>query len=117
MCRGAGTKEWDPNSGPTPPLYKRARLASSGRYSNSARKQTFSNNHSSSGRRSVKMRGLKLLILVLFGVTLILSIRIMVTGQSSTDPAASQAPAGFDNLTNGFLTQVEFNKAKASFEE
>src|SRR5262249_42413412 len=35
--------------------------------------------------------------------------------QSQTGP--TEAPTGFDNLTNGFLTQAEFDAAKATFEE
>jgi len=31
--------------------------------------------------------------------------------------AITEAPAGFDNLTNGFLSQVDFDAAKAVFEE
>jgi len=40
------------------------------------------------------------------------SLSFTVQGQSATE-----APAGFDNLTNGFLTQAEFDAAKAAFEE
>src|SRR5438270_1437995 len=35
-----------------------------------------------------------------------------VWGQSATE-----APAGYDNLTNGFLSQTDFNADKATFEE
>src|SRR5436190_15886453 len=31
--------------------------------------------------------------------------------------SATEAPAGFDNLTNGVLTQADFNAARATFEE
>ena len=31
--------------------------------------------------------------------------------------AATEAPAGFDNLTNGFTTQTQFNLDLASFDE
>ena len=61
------------------------------------------------------MKGLKVLVVVLFGATLFLPIKSMVEGQSIV--AAPEAPTGFDNLTNGFVSQVEFNKAKAAFEE
>ena len=61
------------------------------------------------------MKGLKVLVVVLFGATLFLPIKSMVEGQSIV--AAPEAPTGFDNLTNGFVSQVEFNKAKASFED
>src|SRR5437773_11797303 len=30
---------------------------------------------------------------------------------------ATEAPAGFDNQTNGFLTQVDYDAARATFEE
>jgi len=40
------------------------------------------------------------------------SFAITVEGQSATE-----APAGFDNRTNGFLTQADFDAAKATFEE
>src|SRR5438093_8804679 len=41
------------------------------------------------------------------------SLSLTVQGQGG----ATEAPAGFDNLTNGFLTQADFNAAKATFEE
>jgi CxxC motif-containing protein (DUF1111 family) len=34
-----------------------------------------------------------------------------------TQGGATEAPAGFDNTTNGFLTQADFDAAKATFEE
>jgi len=40
------------------------------------------------------------------------SFAITVEGQ-----AATEAPAGFDNRTNGLLTQADFDAAKAAFEE
>src|ERR1044071_1027598 len=40
------------------------------------------------------------------------SFTLRVEGQGATE-----APAGFDNLTNGVLTQADFNAAKATFEE
>src|SRR6185295_18262523 len=40
------------------------------------------------------------------------SFAITVEGQ-----AATEAPAGFDNRTNGLLTQADFDAAKATFEE
>ena len=44
----------------------------------------------------------------------VLSFSLVVQGQSA---AAPEAPAGFDNRTNGMLTQADFNSAKAVFEE
>ena len=41
------------------------------------------------------------------------SFTLVVEGQGG----ATEAPAGFDNLTNGFVTQAEFDAAKATFEE
>jgi CxxC motif-containing protein (DUF1111 family) len=40
------------------------------------------------------------------------SFVLTVEGQSATE-----APAAFDNLTNGFLTQADFDLARATFEE
>ncbi|HKB14098.1 MAG TPA: di-heme oxidoredictase family protein [Vicinamibacterales bacterium] len=40
------------------------------------------------------------------------SFTLAVYGQG-----ASEAPAGFDNLTNGFVTQAEFDAARTTFEE
>ncbi len=34
-----------------------------------------------------------------------------------TQSGATEAPTGFDNLTNGFLTQADFDAAKLTFEE
>jgi CxxC motif-containing protein (DUF1111 family) len=41
------------------------------------------------------------------------SFTLVVEGQGG----ATEAPAGFDNQTNGFVTQAEFDAAKATFEE
>jgi CxxC motif-containing protein (DUF1111 family) len=41
------------------------------------------------------------------------SFTLVVEGQSG----ATEAPAGFDNATNGFVSQPEFDAAKATFEE
>jgi CxxC motif-containing protein (DUF1111 family) len=48
----------------------------------------------------------------------IVALSFVVQGQS--DAAASpprEAPTGFDNLTNGFISQAEFDAALATFEE
>src|SRR5713226_2081990 len=42
------------------------------------------------------------------------SFSFTAQGQSA---AATEAPAGFDNLTNGFLSQADFDAAKLTFEE
>ena len=57
------------------------------------------------------MKYLKLCVLTLFAVAIAPAVR-NIAGQG-----AQEAPAGFDNLTNGFVNQPEFNRAKASFEE
>jgi CxxC motif-containing protein (DUF1111 family) len=53
-------------------------------------------------------------VLLLAGATAawVLALSYSVEGQ-----AATEAPAGFDNLTNGFVTQANFNVAKDTFEE
>jgi CxxC motif-containing protein (DUF1111 family) len=43
----------------------------------------------------------------------VLSFSLVVQGQGG----ATEAPAGFDNKTNGMLTQADFDSAKAVFEE
>jgi CxxC motif-containing protein (DUF1111 family) len=60
------------------------------------------------------MKILKLTVVTLFVVTLALSTasRLRVNSQSATE-----APAGFDNLTNGFLTQATMDADRGVFEE
>src|SRR3954470_2017253 len=60
------------------------------------------------------MRLVKLSLVTAFAVALALSTasRLRVSGQ-----AATEAPAAFDNLTNGFVNQTDFNATKAAFEE
>jgi CxxC motif-containing protein (DUF1111 family) len=41
------------------------------------------------------------------------SFSLVVSGQSG----ATEAPAGFDNLTNGFVSQTDMDAARATFEE
>jgi len=56
-------------------------------------------------------------VLTLFGAAMALWIvsfsHAVIEGQSG----ATEAPAAFDNLTNGFLSQVDFAAARATFEE
>ncbi len=54
------------------------------------------------------------IVLVLAGATAawVLALSYAVEGQ-----AATEAPAGFDNLTNGFVDQTTFDAAKDTFEE
>src|SRR3989475_12406104 len=49
----------------------------------------------------------------LTATTAFLASLTSVEGQSGP----TEAPAGFDNLTNGFLSQADFDAAKATFEE
>src|SRR5947209_7202189 len=46
-------------------------------------------------------------------IAFLASLTSAVEGQSGP----MEAPAGFDNLTNGFLSQADFDAAKATFEE
>jgi CxxC motif-containing protein (DUF1111 family) len=60
------------------------------------------------------MKSLKLIVVVLFvvGVSSPLYMNNSVYSQTVTD-----APAGFDNLTNGFTTQAQFDADRLVFEE
>src|SRR5215813_691942 len=60
------------------------------------------------------MKSLKLIVLVLFvvGISSPLYMNNSVYSQ-----AFSEAPTGFDNLTNGFTTQAQFDADRAIFEE
>jgi CxxC motif-containing protein (DUF1111 family) len=51
--------------------------------------------------------------LAIAAATYLGSFTLVVEGQGGP----TEAPAGFDNLTNGFLTQAAFDAAKATFEE
>lgn len=61
------------------------------------------------------MRMLKIFTLILFvvGVSSLLLLQNSVYGQAGV----TEAPAGFDNLTNGFTTQAQFDADRATFEE
>src|SRR5262249_28112740 len=63
------------------------------------------------GKGMKRPKGVVLLLTAATGLFLI-SLTLAVEGQSATE-----APAGFDNLTNGHLTQAAFDAAKATFEE
>jgi CxxC motif-containing protein (DUF1111 family) len=74
------------------------------------------------------MRTLKLMVLVLFAIALLWSARLtrVVEGQDiepkgkiqQTEASlTSEAPAGFDNQTNGVTDQTTFNGDKLTFEE
>jgi len=59
------------------------------------------------------MRLLKITLLALFAMTIVspLAVKNTVSGQSGTE-----APTGFDNLTNGFVLQTEHDKNREEFE-
>jgi CxxC motif-containing protein (DUF1111 family) len=58
------------------------------------------------------MRSNRVVALFVIAITTFLgSLTLSLEGQSN------EAPAGFDNLTNGFLTQAEFDEALAEFDE
>src|SRR5689334_3458372 len=56
--------------------------------------------------------GLVSLLLVAATAVFLATFARAVQGQSATE-----APAGFDNRTNGFLSQTDFDAARAVFEE
>jgi len=58
-------------------------------------------------------RGVVPLLFALATAGFLASFTLAVEGQSG----ATEAPAGFDNLTNGFLTQADFDAARITFEE
>jgi hypothetical protein len=61
----------------------------------------------------MEMRLLKIAVFTLFAAMLVspLAVRNIVSGQS-----ASEAPTGFDNLTNGFVPQTDHDKNREEFE-
>ncbi len=73
------------------------------------------------------MRALKLIALLFFAIALVWSAKLprLVEGQDIEPPiklkdeavAATEAPTGFDNQTNGFSTQTEFDGDRDVFEE
>ncbi len=60
------------------------------------------------------MKILKLFVLTFFVLALVASLSITPAVKSQSGP--TEAPAGFDNQTNGFTTQSEFNADKTTFE-
>src|SRR5215212_4727326 len=60
------------------------------------------------------MRLVKLSLVTAFAVALALST---ASRQGVSSQTTSEAPAAFDNLTNGFVSQADFNATKAAFEE
>src|SRR5579862_8091748 len=55
------------------------------------------------------------LVLVAASAAYLTAFSLTVQGQSPA--AVSEAPAGFDNKTNGFTTQAQFDEDRAVFEE
>jgi CxxC motif-containing protein (DUF1111 family) len=61
-----------------------------------------------------QMKNLKMLAMTLFVTVFAISVLMTGTVQSQ---APTEAPTGFDDLTNGLITQAEFDAAKETFEE
>src|ERR1044072_5068659 len=60
------------------------------------------------------MRTLKIITLLLFAVALLLPVTF--TSATQLQPA-TEAPTGFDNKTNGLVSQVQFDADKEVFDE
>jgi CxxC motif-containing protein (DUF1111 family) len=60
------------------------------------------------------MRMLKISVLLLFAAALVLPFAFTSTVEGQ---GATEAPRGFDNLTNGFVSQTQFDADKTTFEE
>ena len=61
------------------------------------------------------MKILKLFALSFFASLLVISLALTPSVRSQS--GATEAPASFDNLTNGFTTQAQFDADRAAFEE
>jgi CxxC motif-containing protein (DUF1111 family) len=61
------------------------------------------------------MRTLKICLLVLFVIGI--SAPLYTNNSVYSQSGATEAPAGFDNLTNGVTTQAQFDADRATFEE
>src|SRR5215813_14968510 len=61
------------------------------------------------------MRTLKICLLVLFAIGI--SSPLYTNNSVYSQTGATEAPAGFDNLTNGVTTQAQFDADRATFEE
>lgn len=62
------------------------------------------------------MKLLKLVVLVFFGLAFLLPIAFN-SNRVQSQTGATEAPTGFDNQTNSFVTQTQFNADLAIFEE
>src|SRR3954454_25322485 len=65
------------------------------------------------GGQEARMRRHPVVAMVALAAAFLGSLTFTVQGQSG----ATEALAGFDNLTNGFLTQARFDETRATFEE
>src|SRR5262247_3002508 len=63
----------------------------------------------------MRMKRPRGIVLLLAGATAAWVLTLSYTAVEGQ--AATEAPAGFDNLTNGFVDQATFDAAKATFEE
>src|SRR5215472_3703071 len=61
------------------------------------------------------MRTLKISLLVLFGIGI--SYPLYTNNSVYSQTGVTDAPTGFDNLTNGFTTQAQMDTDRAQFEE
>jgi CxxC motif-containing protein (DUF1111 family) len=61
------------------------------------------------------MRVLKVFVILCFAAALLTSQMLTRTAVSQSGP--TEAPAGFDNQTNGFTTQAQFDLDRAAFED
>jgi CxxC motif-containing protein (DUF1111 family) len=61
------------------------------------------------------MKVLKLFAIAFFASLLVISLALTPSVRSQSGP--TEAPASFDNLTNGFTTQPQFDADRAAFEE
>src|SRR5262249_46752559 len=61
------------------------------------------------------MRTLKISMLILFALGV--SFPLYTNNSVYSQTGVTDAPTGFDNLTNGFTTQAQFDADRATFEE
>src|SRR5215813_9762524 len=66
-------------------------------------------------RRKNPMRMLKVSMLILFAIGI--SSPLFTNNSVYSQAGSTDAPTGFDNLTNGFTPQATFDADRATFEE
>jgi CxxC motif-containing protein (DUF1111 family) len=54
---------------------------------------------------------------IVLGMAGATAVFVMAFAYAVEGQGATEAPAGFDNVTNGFITQAEFDAARANFEQ